>query len=343
MAERQNLSLKKVSPNNLATKHLSSGLPWGAEKGENRRFVLALLVMVAVFLPPALLIPAFQLPEPDRSEAEKIPPQLARLVEQREAPKPIPVPEVEPEPEPEPAPESEPEPEPESTEPKAVEPELAEEVPPPEPVRPTPAPSQTVEQARETASRSGLMAMQDQLASMRAPEPDAVDTLAANVDAETASGDGDLFGAETDPGRALAGSGGVTREAAPETEVAVAGHQVRNVEVAQEAVPEAAPEPTGGPGQRGMSNIRQVFDAQKTSLYSLYRRELRQDPTLEGKVMLELVIEPDGSVSRCEVVSSELGNQSLEQRIAMRVRLFNFGQDDVEPRTVRFPIDFLPG
>ncbi len=59
--------------------------------------------------------------------------------------------------------------------------------------------------------------------------------------------------------------------------------------------------------------------------------------------MLELVIEPDGSVSSCEVVSSELGNQSLEQRIAMRVRLFNFGEDDVEPRTVRFPIDFLPG
>lgn len=339
MAERQSLSSKKRSPNNLASKGLSSGLPWGAEKGENRRFVLALLVMMAVFLPPALLIPALQLPEPDRSEAEKIPPQLARLVEQREPPKPIPVPEVDPEPEPAP----EPEPEPESTEPKAVEPELAEEVSPPEPVRPAPAPSQTVEQARDTASKSGLMAMQDQLARMRAPEPDAVDTLAANVGAEAASSGGDLFGAETDPDRALAGSGGVTREAAPETEVAVAGHQVRNVEVAQEAVPEPAPEPTGGPGQRGMSNIRQVFDAQKTSLYSLYRRELRQDPTLEGKVMLELVIEPDGSVSSCEVVSSELGNQSLEQRIAMRVRLFNFGEDDVEPRTVRFPIDFLPG
>ncbi|EDM49037.1 AgmX/PglI C-terminal domain-containing protein [Marinobacter algicola] len=339
MAERQSLSFKKRSLNNLASSHLSSGLPWGAEKGENRRFVLALLVMMAVFLPPALLIPALQLPEPDRSEAEKIPPQLARLVEQREPPKPIPVPEVDPEPEPAP----EPEPEPESTEPKAVEPELAEEVSPPEPVRPAPAPSQTVEQARDTASKSGLMAMQDQLARMRAPEPDAVDTLAANVGAEAASSGGDLFGAETDPDRALAGSGGVTREAAPETEVAVAGHQVRNVEVAQEAVPEPAPEPTGGPGQRGMSNIRQVFDAQKTSLYSLYRRELRQDPTLEGKVMLELVIEPDGSVSSCEVVSSELGNQSLEQRIAMRVRLFNFGEDDVEPRTVRFPIDFLPG
>ncbi|WP_421910874.1 AgmX/PglI C-terminal domain-containing protein [Marinobacter sp.] len=339
MAERQSLSPNNLESKHLESKHLSSGLPWGAEKGENRRFVLALLVMLAVFLPPALLIPALQLPEPDRSEAEKIPPQLARLIEQRDPPKPIPVPEVEPEPEPA----TEPEPEPESTEPKTVEPELADEVAPPEPVRPTPTPPQTVEQARETASRSGLMAMQDQLARMRAPEPDAVDTLAANVGAEAASSGGDLFGAETDPDRALAGSGGVTREAAPETEVAVAGHQFRNVEVAQEAIPEPAPKPTGRPGQRGMSNIRQVFDAQKTSLYSLYRRELRQDPTLEGKVMLELVIEPDGSVSSCEVVSSELGNQSLEQRIAMRVRLFNFGEDDVEPRTVRFPIDFLPG
>ena len=92
-----------------------------------------------------------------------------------------------------------------------------------------------------------------------------------------------------------------------------------------------------------MSNIRKVFDAQKTALYSMYRRELRQDPTLEGKVLLELVIEPDGSVSACEVVSSELEHPGLEQRLAMRVRLFNFGADNVEARRVRFPIDFLPG
>jgi len=327
MAERQNPSTRK----------LSSGLPWGAEKGENRRFLLALLVMLAVFLPPALLIPALQLPEPDRHEVEKIPPQLARLVEKREAPKPAPVPEVEPEPEPVP------EPEPDIEQPEAPAPEVEQAAPTPEPARPTPAPSQTVEQARETASRSGLMAMQDQLTSMRAPESETVDTLSANVDADGASSGGDPFGVEVDPDTALAGSGGVTREAAPENEVAVAGHQVRDVDVAKEAAPEPAPEPSGGAGQRGMSNIRQVFDAQKTSLYSLYRRELRQDPTLEGKVMLELVIEPDGSVSRCEVVSSELSNESLEQRIAMRVRLFNFGEDDVEPRTVRFPIDFLPG
>ena len=144
----------------------------------------------------------------------------------------------------------------------------------------------------------------------------------------------------------LSGSGGVTDAVAPETSVNVAGHEVRKVEAPVEKTRAVAAQPVDpGPpvGERAMSNIRRVFDAQKSALYSLYRRELRQDPTLEGQVLLELVIEPDGSVSACEVVSSELGHPSLEQRIAMRVRLFNFGADKVGTRTVRFPIDFLPG
>lgn len=319
-------------------RNLPSGLPWGAEKGENRRFLLALVLMLAVFLPPAFLIPTLNLPEPERSEAEKIPPQLARLVEQPEAPEPVALPEPEPEPEPEPDPEP---PEPATPEQDVPSPEVAEETPPPEPV--LPEAKQTVEQARETASRSGLLAMKDRLASMHTPEPDRVETLSANVEAAGEGSPATLSSADTDRETALAGSGGVNREAAPETEVAVASHKVRDVDVAPERASAPAPAPDSGPGKRAMSNIRQVFDAQKTALYSLYRRELRQDPTLEGKVMLELVIEPDGSVSHCEVVSSELDNDTLEQRIATRVRLFNFGEDDVETRRVRFPIDFLPG
>jgi outer membrane biosynthesis protein TonB len=178
---------------------------------------------------------------------------------------------------------------------------------------------------------------------MRTSSPEPTQTLTANVETPGNNEPGDLFGARADRDAALSGSGGVNRESAPESGVAVAGHEVREVEVAQEATPEPAPARDSGPGTRAMSNIRQVFDAGKTALYSLYRRELRQDPTLEGKLMLELVIEPDGSVSRCEVVSSELDNENLEKRIATRVRLFNFGEDDVETRTVRFPIDFLPG
>lgn len=322
---------------------VQSLLPWSREAGENRRFIVILVVMLALFLPPAFLIPSLQLPERDRSEVEQIPPRLARLVE---APRPVTPPEPlqpEPEPEPEPVPEPVQPPKPVKPEPKVAEqksdpaPEPASEATPP-----TEKPAQTVEQAREKASRSGLLAMKDRLASMRAPEPASGKRFTANTGTEATK-------AETAPDESsvLAGSGGVADQAMEDTSVSVADHQVKSVKVAKEAAPRevaASPGPAKpSTGERAMSNIRKVFDAQKTALYSLYRRELRQDPTLEGKVLLELVIEPDGSVSACEVVSSELEHPTLEQRIAMRVRLFNFGADNVEARRVRFPIDFLPG
>ncbi|MBW0146396.1 AgmX/PglI C-terminal domain-containing protein [Marinobacter arenosus] len=313
------------------------GLPWRTAKGENRRFVVISLLVAAVFLPLAVLIPTIDVPQIERSQAEKVPPQLARLVDR---PEPVEPPEpVRPEPQPEPQPTRENSSEADEPVESADKPVPA--VADPEPVTPTPA-TQSVEQAREKASRSGLLAMKDRLASLRAPENEAVEQLQANTGAGGVPAGSDIADAD----RVLKGSGGVEDTAAPETQVAVEGHRVKEVkaspEVSERRVAKAEPaEPATG--ERAMSNIRQVFDAQKTALYSLYRRELRQDPTLEGKVLLELVIEPDGSVSACQVVSSELENPTLEQRIAMRVRLFNFGSDNVETRKVRFPIDFLPG
>lgn len=320
-------------------------LPWSREAGENRRFAIILLAMLVLFLPPAFLIPSLELPERDRSEVEQVPPRLARLVQ---APRPVSPPEpVQPEPEPESEPEPEPEPEP--VQPPEPQPQVVEQKPEPVPQPvpdatpvPTEKPAQTAEQARAKASKSGLLAMKDRLASMRAPEPAPARTFRAN----SASEPGTQERAPA-PSSVLAGSGGVADQTMADTSVAVADHEVKSVKLAEEAAPRevaASPRPARpSTGERAMSNIRKVFDAQKTALYSLYRRELRQDPTLEGKVLLELVIEPDGSVSACEVVSSELQHPTLEQRIAMRVRLFNFGADNVEARRVRFPIDFLPG
>ena len=320
-----------------------SGLPWSRDQAESRRFTGIVLLVTALFLPPALLIPIQDVPEIERSEAETIPPRLARLVEK---PQPVVTPEpVKPEAEPEPEPKPEVQPE----KPEQPEPEVAEVEPAPEPEvkpqvasEPKPKPTQTIEQAREKASRSGLLSMRDKLASLRSPEPAPAREFSVNTEA-SAPGRTRENEASTE---VLAGSGGVEDTVAPETTVAVAEHEVKTVAAPVEETRQVAAKPAEtapSAGERAMSNIRKVFDAQKTALYSMYRRELRQDPTLEGKVLLELVIEPDGSVSACEVVSSELGHATLEQRIAMRVRLFNFGADNVEPRKVRFPIDFLPG
>jgi outer membrane biosynthesis protein TonB len=314
------------------------GLPWVEERGEGQRFYLALVLMVVVFLPPALMIPALNLPEPERSEAEEVPPQLARLIEEKALPEPefpqIPEPESEPEPVPEP-PAQQPEPVPEKP---------AEVAQTPEPENPEPTPEQAVEKAREKASRSGLLAMKDTLATMRSSEPAARETLSANV----ADSDAVADKKTVDEQAALAGSGGVQQEQGMTRDLAVADHNVRQVEVAEEQ--SGSPEPpqeqqvasTGG-STRSMTNIKKVFDANKTSLNAMVGREQRKDPLLQGKVLLKLVIEPDGSVSSCEVVESELDNPQLEQRIAMRVRLFNFGAANVEQRELNFPLDFLPG
>lgn len=69
---------------------------------------------------------------------------------------------------------------------------------------------------------------------------------------------------------------------------------------------------------------------------------LRTDPTLQGKIVLELTIAPSGSVTRCVLVSSELHDAVLGQKISQRVKLFNFEARDVSEVTITCPIEFLP-
>ena len=85
-----------------------------------------------------------------------------------------------------------------------------------------------------------------------------------------------------------------------------------------------------------------MFDRNKGAIYALYNRALRQNPSLEGKVVLRLTIAPNGSVTACEVVSSELGDPDLEQKLVQRVLLFQFEARDVEAITTTKPIDFFP-
>ena len=85
-----------------------------------------------------------------------------------------------------------------------------------------------------------------------------------------------------------------------------------------------------------------IFDRNKGSIYSVYNRALRKNPALQGKVVLRLTIAPSGKVTRCDVVSSELGDPALTGKITARVKRFNFGAKDVNEVTITYPIDFLP-
>lgn len=89
--------------------------------------------------------------------------------------------------------------------------------------------------------------------------------------------------------------------------------------------------------------IQIVFDRYKAALYRIYNQELRKDPTLRGKVLMRISIEPDGAVSLCKVESTELASPELVGKIVERIRRFNFGlKEGVKQVTILYPIDFLP-
>ncbi len=99
---------------------------------------------------------------------------------------------------------------------------------------------------------------------------------------------------------------------------------------------------SGSGGSRSREEIDLVFDQNKGALYALYQRALRDNPTLQGKVVLELTITPGGSVSACHILSSELHDADLESKIVARVKMLHFPAKDVPPVTTTKPIDFFP-
>jgi len=108
---------------------------------------------------------------------------------------------------------------------------------------------------------------------------------------------------------------------------------------------DASDRPRSGGAYAGRTDeeIQIVFDRYKSSLYRLYNRELRKDPTLRGQITLKLTIEPDGSVSYCVMQSTDMNAPELAEQVVERVIGFDFGaKEDIVAVTIIYPIDFLP-
>jgi len=100
----------------------------------------------------------------------------------------------------------------------------------------------------------------------------------------------------------------------------------------------------GGSGKasRAIEDVRLVFERNKGSIYAIYNRALRDEPGLQGKVVLKLTIAPSGGITDLRIVSSELKLPDVEQKLLARIRTFDFGAKDVNEMVVNYPLDFLP-
>jgi len=121
-----------------------------------------------------------------------------------------------------------------------------------------------------------------------------------------------------------------------------ATEQVDSPVEAQAKLESKSPNKTSRVLPRSEEEIQLIFQRYKGAITQMYQRARREDPTLKGKVVFEITIEPSGAVSACKVVSSEMDAPDLLAKVVARIKTINFGAKDVPTFTISFPFEFIP-
>ncbi len=312
----------------------SLSLPWSISSEDERRFRRILTVTLLLTLALGIVLPLLPVLRAPVEQTVDLPPRVAKLVfEKRTEPKPKPKPKPKPvENKPQPKPETRKTPKP----PQKKAP--TQTVKKPQPQRP---PVDAIEQARKKASNAGLLALQDSLADLREQDVDSLKGTRrlSNNGAVAKQTERALVTSKVASGSRGINTANMSRDAGSTQLVARSATQVRSniVDTSLHKNPRQAR--TAG---RSQEDIQIVFDRNKGSIFNIYNRALRKDPSLAGKVVFELTIAPSGQVTAIRVISSDLGDTALERKLLARIKMINFGAKPVDAVTLTYPIDFLP-
>jgi periplasmic protein TonB len=297
-------------PTGLAPYYRRYELPWSPSEEMEQRFRKILRNLAIVFAIIALIMP-FLPRHKVVVNTESLPERVVQLVMEPPPPPPPPPP---------PKPEVKP----------------VEKVPTPKPVPPV--------DARVKASKSGLLANLDDLAALR--DQVDLDKFAKNQPKTTDPGDVSMVTRNIISSKAGGTSGGIS---APTSSGLAAGSgSLRGIYTTQVKDPNlgASGQATraGGSGKasRSADEIALVFTKNKGAIDAMYARALRDNPALQGKVVLELTIAPSGDITAARIISSDLSDKEFESKLLARIRLFKFEARDVATLTATKPIDFFP-
>ncbi|MEN8172138.1 MAG: AgmX/PglI C-terminal domain-containing protein, partial [Chloroflexota bacterium] len=310
-------------------------MPWAKDAESDRRFRRAVLVALSICFMLGIIIELVSVPMLDREDTVvEIPKRLAKLVKQeppRPAPQPEPVASKEKEDIKKPKKEAKPEPEKQKIAKKAAKPKKVAGGSP--------------KGNRKKAEHVGVLAFKNSFADLIDETPVAKLGTDARLSKETPRVKGQAVAQRSlvamqakggtsgsiglakfsrnvggGNGNGLGGTGigkGGSRGDGAGFETVESG--IGNIEESGRPISGGA-----GPG-RTDEEIQIVFDRYKASLYRIYNRELRKDPTLLGKILIRLSIETDGSVSMCKMESTDLASAELVAKVIARVKRFNFG------------------
>lgn len=308
---------------------LSYDMSWGRANPDDGRFNRIVRTNLLIALILCVIMPFLPLPEIEKPVLDE-PPRLAKLIFEQEVIKPPPPAPKPVQKEPEPVPQKAKTPEPVKKKPVVVK---------------KPAPEKPKVTARQQAEQSGLLALRDSLSELRDDSVSSSFKKTSNLS--------QAVGSKQKTERAVLtagttrGSGGIQTSGLSRN---TGGGELSGRTTTRVSSPTGnnTGGTVGGKGKgsksagRSIEEIQMIFDRNKGSIYSVYNRALRSDPSLKGKIVLRLTIAPSGKVTRCDLVSNELGDPALGKKIASRVKLFDFGAKDVSEVTITYPIDFLP-
>lgn len=310
-------------------------MPWTRQGDDEKRFRKILLIVFLFAFTLGLVLPLLRHP-PEKYQEAVIPENIARIIKRHEEElKPI-----------------EQKPQEKLSENKDI--NL-----PSKDVKPTTAETQ---KARAVAQTKGVLAFKNNFADLMddtSPVKLGAQARINNGKGSQGAGMGGAYAPGTASSRSLitsqatGGSGGINTASLSRLgsgsggggqSITGAGVKFARVESATGAgVADDRPLSNGVGPSRTDEEIQIVFDRYKAVLYRIYNRELRTDPTLRGKMVLRITIEPDGRVSACAVKSTDLASPALSADVVDRVLKFNFGPKQGVPKlTILYPIDFLP-
>ena len=292
-------------------------LPWEGDPESESRFRKILRVLLILLILFGILFPLLPNPKPTAAETE-VPQRIAQVMIE-EKPKPPPPP-----------------PKPVEEKPKVV----------PEKKIPVTPPVDQKQVAHEKAQKQ-VNQIKDELADLR-QQMDLTPLQTKNL-----SG---AVGADSHAERSLitskvgTGSSGITSANSSRGfgtgAGSLTGHDTTSVtsSIARSGLNGSNPTHSGGSGKasRTAEEIATIFDRNKGAIYAIYNRATRSNPELQGKLVLEFTITPSGDVTGCRVISSELHDAELENKIISLVKLIHFPAEDVAQITTTKPIDFFP-
>ena len=303
---------------------VQADLTWSIFRAEDRRFRWILAQTLAVSLLLSVVTAHISIPLPTTTAERDLPPRRVSLlaVQPAQQRKPAPSPAL---------------------------PRM--ETPPAAPATAPPAPRRPALTARQAAQKSGVLAMGDALSELQALAPsgdarpgraetdapvDRVRSQSSVLAADVSRGSGGI-----EPGVAhqsvLGKSSLPQREGPRQVSGSASGSTNGSAMTGQDSVT------VSSGAVRSQEQIQELLDRNKGAMYTLYNRELRENPGLQGRLVMSISVSPAGKVTRCVVLSSELDSETLEQQLVALVMGIDFGSlPEVPMATTRIPIEFFP-